>query len=144
MEHLHSVRRIKDRPHFLFTAKTESMHITLCGCSSLHDNCRGRLGDNRAHNPCKLSLTLSDIMHGLFYLASYSRSSSRTRSLISHALTLSRSRTPHAPLMLKQNACSPSLPRTPAVVPAPGRCSHGVMLLTYATSPRSASHARSV
>ena len=36
----------------------------------------------------KLSLTLSDIMHGLFYLASYSRSSSRTRSLISHALTL--------------------------------------------------------
>ena len=40
----------------------------------------------------KPSLTLSDIVHGLVSLASYSRSSSRTRSLISHALTLSRSR----------------------------------------------------
>ena len=40
----------------------------------------------------KPSLTLSDIVHGLVSLASYSRSSSRTRSLISHALALSRSR----------------------------------------------------
>jgi hypothetical protein len=85
------------------------------------------------------SLSLATLAHLLAHARS-SRTPSRSHAHAEH-LRLK------APLLLKQNAFSPSLSRTPAVVPAPGRCSHGsshgVMLLKYATSPRSACHVQS-